>query len=233
MIIGLGIIELILGAFIVTNPYFQNSEDFEIHEIEDGNRKIINIRYKDYKFELFDRFDIKHLKNVEKNDKHVSIIDRYKIKRYYKYALLNILNKPMDLENVEQYKSARRANDDEILEYREILEKRRKTNIWKDVPGLGVGLITMIILAIIISIAGVINGEDVTLVMFAICATAILSTIITLFLGFTNTFEHYKKKQRKNAKKILKILKEGQVFIVDAKELLHKFSTILESNRRT
>lgn len=60
LIIGLGIIELILAAFIVTNPYFQNSEDYEIHEMQDSNRKIINIRYKDYEFELFDRFDIKH-----------------------------------------------------------------------------------------------------------------------------------------------------------------------------
>ena len=53
---------------------------------------------------------------------------------------------------------------------------------------------------------GVINEKNMTPVVFVMCLTFVLSIIITLCLGFTNTFERYKKKQRKNAKKILKIL---------------------------
>lgn len=229
LIIGLGIIEFILGAFVATNPYFQNSEDFEIHEMQDGNRKIINIRYKDYEFELFDRFDIKHLKNVEKNDKHVSIINRYKIKRYYKYALLNILNKPMDLKNIELYKSARRATDDEILEYREILEKRRKTNIWKDVPVFLQGLIFSFIFSFVVIIIGLISKTNTLSMVFGIFVFYLFVSFIYLCFGYYNSIDLYKSKKRKKVKKILKLLEKGQIFIVEVKVLLHKIRHIRQT----
>lgn len=215
-IIGLGIIELILWAVIVTNPYFQNSKDFEIHEMQNGNRKIINIRYKNYEFELLDRFNINHLKNAERNDKHVSIINRYRIKRYYKYALLNILNKPMDLKNIEKYKSARRATDYEISEYIKILEKTRKGNIWNNMPVFLQGLIISLIFSFVVIIIGLMLKDNVLSIGFGIF-------VFYLCFGDYNSIDFYKSKKRKKVKKILKLLEIGQIYIVEAKVLLHKF----------
>ncbi len=92
------LMELILLFFLFTNPQFQQHENYEIREkIEDG-KKITNIRYKDYEYEFIGN-NINY--NNEKNNKRVSILNRHKIRRYYRYALLNILNKPMDLKKIE------------------------------------------------------------------------------------------------------------------------------------
>lgn len=215
--ISIGIFELFIVSFLVTDPFFQNSKDFEINEMQDVNKKRIKIRYKDYEFEFFDKFNMSQMDCFKKNNKTISIINKYRIKRYYKYALLNILNKPMDFNNIEQYKSVRKATSDEILEFTKAIENRRKSIIRNEFIDM---LRFIIPFAILCSVMLVVNKLNTKMAIFV---SVLASFVVFLCMKFTDKYERYRSKQEKNAKKILKIINKGQLFIVETKELLYDY----------
>lgn len=211
-----GVIECFFCIYIATCPSFQNLSDFDISEEVYDNKKIINIRYKDYEFEFINQFDIKLLNNVEKNKKRVSIYNKYKIKRFYKYALLNILNRPMDLKNIEQYESVRRATNDEILEYRELLEKTslKKCSILRKI------FIILFAICIFISILGCWAVKDLEFIIITVFNIVIWGSIVLITI---RTPKYYLDKEIKKARKILKILNESEIFVIEVKKFLYKF----------
>lgn len=228
-IIGLGIVEFIIGAFVVSSPYFQNFKDFDIKEKIGDSKKLINIRYKDYEFEFLNKFDIKLLNKVEKAGRSVSWLTRHKIKRFYKYALLNILNKPIDLRNIEQYESIRRATKEEILEYREILSKRQKRNKLKDMSPLEVMIVFSVILSIVFGIIYIINFDIIVTLQFLLIIN-LFNMVFGIIFYFKSPYFYIDKKCKK-ARKILNILDEENAFIIKGKVMLYKYNTIMHNRR--
>lgn len=217
------LMELILLFFLFTNPQFQQHENYEIREkIEDG-KKITNIRYKDYEYEFIGN-NINY--NNEKNNKRVSILNRHKIRRYYRYALLNILNKPMDLKKIEQYESARNATNDEIIEYYEILRKRKEKNVI-NLRGLNLIRLFFVIGAIGAITGGlnlVINPHDTRSAVKLLVESVFCCGLgVILYIHYNNQYLKIKKKQQKQDELLLSILKESKIYIVEGRELLYKF----------